>query len=97
MTVKKEVTHCPHADRSRVESIVGTKTTVIETCIVCAAGLLPKLFPKRYNGVPFTLRIETATGGVLTMKGTWEGVPVWLTAKQIGGFLEVWGANDDND
>lgn len=98
MTSQRDITFCPHADRTRVENHVGKKMIAVETCITCAATLLPKLFPKALNGKPFTLRIATATGGTLVMQGKWEGIPVYLTAKQIGGFLDVLGAaNDDDD
>ena len=96
MTSQRDITFCPHADRTRVESHVGKKMTAVETCIACAASLLPKLFPKKLSGQPFTLRIGTAAGGTLVMQGKWEGVPVYLTSKQIGGFLAVVGAGDDD-
>lgn len=96
MTAQRDIAFCPHADRTRVESHFRTKMVVVETCITCAATFLPKLFPKALHGQPFTLKVATAAGGTLVMQGKWEGVPVYLTSKQIGGFLAVVGAGDDD-
>jgi hypothetical protein len=94
--MRTDVTYCPHEERTRVEHIVGKKKVVIETCQGCAAGLLPKLFSVKNKCAPFSLRISNGES-TLVLQGAWEGVPRYLTAKELGPLIESWKVEDDGD
>lgn len=87
----KAIFDCGHTPSAKVTLVVGTKASESQVCAECVRTMIDKKFPTIVKaGVPFIVRIETADG-VLALKGEWEGKPRWLSSKDIGGLLAVWG------
>ena len=82
---------CPHNPRALIQTIVGTKVTELEACKDCMASVIQARMPDTLKkGLPFIVRISTE-GTTLILQGSWEGMPRYLTSKEVSGVLKYLG------
>jgi len=79
---------CPHDNRADIKIIVGTKITELAVCKECANNVMQSRLPGILKmGVPFLIKLSSE-GSSLVLNGVWEGMPRYLTTKEIGGVLK---------